>query len=261
VNFFGLTGPQGVLPYWYTHLVADQLRRRRTALASFLDMFQHRMLSHLYRAWAKPRAPIEHERVTDDVPARDRTTLLLRAFVGLPPRLRAGEHQIHEDTLLFYSGLFGQHHRSAVAFEQMVSDYFEVPVEVLQFVGAWYRVPDQSRCRIGEREDSTTALGIGTVVGDEIWDPQVRVRLRIGPLTKGQFDDFLPSGSAYGELQELSRLFAGDEVDFELQLVLGKEAVPPFVLDSDGSALQLGWNTWIRTAPFVRDTDDTTLTL
>src|SRR5207245_200613 len=42
VNFMGLVGPLGVLPYNFTLLVAGRARVRDRALRDFLDIFQHR---------------------------------------------------------------------------------------------------------------------------------------------------------------------------------------------------------------------------
>ena len=53
------------------------------------------------------------------------------------------------------------------------------------------------------------------------------MRIRLGPLTLNQYLDFLPTGPAYEPLRALTRFFAGDELDFELQLVLKKEEAPP----------------------------------
>ncbi|HSB55029.1 MAG TPA: type VI secretion system baseplate subunit TssG, partial [Gemmatimonadales bacterium] len=39
VNFFGLTGPLGVLPYHYTQLVAERLRSKDPVLRDFFDIF------------------------------------------------------------------------------------------------------------------------------------------------------------------------------------------------------------------------------
>ena len=71
---------------------------------------------------------------------------------------------------------------------------------------------------MGEDDDASEQLGWGAVAGDAVWDPQARVRLRLGPLTRRQYDDFLPNGSAFEPLQTLTRFFSGDQLDFEVQL-------------------------------------------
>src|SRR5690625_3644103 len=61
VTFMGLTGPSGTLPSHYSTLVQARLKQRDTALADFLDLFNHRLLSLYYRAWAKYRPTLQHE--------------------------------------------------------------------------------------------------------------------------------------------------------------------------------------------------------
>jgi type VI secretion system protein ImpH len=100
---------------------------------------------------------------------------------------------------------------------------------------------------------------MGAVAGDEIWDQQARVRVRLGPLTREQFDSFLPTGSAHEPLQAIVRFFSHAQFDFEAQLVLDRDEVPGLVLgDADRP---LGWTTWIRTRPGAGDADETILTL
>ncbi len=43
VNFMGLTGHMGVLPYCYTELILERLREKDTSFASFLNIFNHRI--------------------------------------------------------------------------------------------------------------------------------------------------------------------------------------------------------------------------
>ena len=88
-----------------------------------------------------------------------------------------------------------------------------------------------------------------------------RVRLRLGPLTRGQYDQFLPNGSAFEPLQTLTRFFSGDQLDFEVQLQLARDEVPGCALGVDGLGSPLGWCTWMRSQEFARDPDDTILTL
>lgn len=258
VTFMGLTGPDGVLPHHYTLQVADRVRARDRTLRDFLDLFHHRIVSLFYRAWRKLRftAAYEAER-------RDRVTEHLLDLVGLgldPLRHRT---VVPDESLLFYTGLLAPQRRSAVGLQQLLSDFFTVPVEVQQFVGGWYPLAESTQCSVGEGADASGQLGLGAVAGDEIWDPQARVRVRVGPLTRTQYDPFLPGGSAHAALATLVRFYSHDQFDFEIQLVLARDEVPACVLGAEAEApAPLGWCTWVRSAPsFARDADETILTL
>jgi type VI secretion system protein ImpH len=171
---------------------------------------------------------------------------------------------VRDAALAFYGGLFAARSRSASGLEQLLSDFFGVPVEAEQFVGAWYRVPMPLQCRIDDEPDPTViGLGDGTVLGDEIWDAQGRVRLRIGPLTREQYDDFLPGGAGHAALRALTRFYSDGDLDFEAQLVLDRDDVSGIVLGAEAEAgsATLGWCSWIRTRAFGRDADETRLTL
>jgi type VI secretion system protein ImpH len=246
VNFFGLTGPQGVLPYHYTLLLAERRRARDRAPGEFLDLFQHRLLSLFYRVWRKYRFTIAQEDGGADPLAAH-----LLELAGLNPVAESNAE------LTRYVGLMAPQQRSAVALEELIEDYFGVPVEVEQFVGGWQRLPRRDQCALGEEEGAAGQLGLGAVAGDEVWDCQSRVRLRIGPLARDRFGDFLPTGSAYFPLRRLVRLFGRDQFEFEVQLVLEREEVPGFRLGIEGEVQPLGWGTWLRTGEFGRDADDT----
>jgi type VI secretion system protein ImpH len=114
---------------------------------------------------------------------------------------------------------------------------------------------------VGEDDDESEQLGWGAIAGDAVWDPQARVRLRLGPLTRSQYDQFLPNGSAFEPLRTLTRFFCGDQLDFEVQLQLARDEVPGCALGVDGPGAPLGWCTWMRSQAFARDPDDTILTL
>jgi type VI secretion system protein ImpH len=256
VNFMGMTGPEGVLPYCYSLFVSERVRERDTALRDFLDLFHHRIISLFYRAWEKYRFAVSYER-----DQHDRLTQHLKDLVGLGEPGLQGRLGIRDDAVLFYTGLLGPQQRSAAALEQLIADYFGVHAEVEQFVGGWYTLAASTECTLGEEGDASEQLGWGAVAGEEVWDPQARVRLRLGPLTRQQYEDFLPRGSAHESLRTLTRFFSGEQFDFEVQLVLARDEVPPVVLGGDAPASPLGWCSWIRSRPFSRNADDTTLML
>jgi type VI secretion system protein ImpH len=254
VNFMGVTGPLGVLPHHYTLLLRERKRARDGAAEAFLDLFHHRMISLFYRAWEKHRFTLAREKGAED---RLEDHLLDLVGMGLPSQ--RGQLPIDDDALIHFGSLLGPQQRSAVALEQMIEDFFDVPVTVEQFVGGWYPLPRRDQTAVGDEDGASTRLGLGAVAGDEIWDQQARVRVRLGPLTREQFDAFLPTGSAHAPLKSLVRFFSHDQFDFEAQLVLGQEDVPGLVLG--GPDQPLGWTTWIRTRPGARDADETILSL
>jgi type VI secretion system protein ImpH len=257
VNFMGLTGPLGVLPYVYSELMLERIRAKDTSLQDFLDIFNHRMVSFFYRAWEKHRFP-----VTYHFGDEDRFTQRLLDFVGMGTPGLQDRQAMPDEALLHYVGLLGLQARSAAALEQILADYFEVTVEVEQFVGAWYRLDSASQSKVDESNSEGEQLGIGVVVGDEVWDQQSRVRIKLGPMGLDRYRDFLPEGSAYEPLRAFTRFYSNDEFDFEIELILKRDEVPACSVGLEGPAApQLGWVTWLKSAPFRREACDTILSL
>ncbi len=260
VAFMGLTGLMGVLPRHYTELLLERVRYKDFALRDFLDIFNHRMISLFYRAWEKYRFPISYERFRlsgrNDY---DPFSLSLFNLVGmgtggLRSRLQAGN-----EALLYYSGLLSQQPHSAGALEAMLGDYFGVPVTVKQFVGAWLRLDDESRTRLGST-DANNLLGTTALLGSKCWDQQAGFRLLIGPLSFREFHDFLPSESGFAPLVQLTRFGTGLALDFDVQLVLKAAEVPSCGLTKPGpAALRLGWSSWLKTKEFSYDAADAVL--
>jgi type VI secretion system protein ImpH len=252
VNFMGVTGPQGPLPHFYTTLILARLRSGDRTLRDFLDLFHHRMLSFFYQAWEKYRFAVSYERGERDRFSHHLLDLIGLGTLGLQERLA-----VPDDAFLFFAGILGQRPHSAHALELLLNDYFEVPCEVIQLVGGWFRLDDTTECCIGERSTPSEQLGLGAVVGDEVWNQQARARIRIGPLDLENYLDFLPNGSAYEPLRSLLRFWTNEEIDFEVQLVLEREEVPRCQLGGEGdSAPQLGWVTWMKSKPMERHPEE-----
>jgi type VI secretion system protein ImpH len=254
VNFMGLTGPSGLLPDFYDELLE---RGDNPALRDFLDIFNHRITSLFYRAWSKYRFQTAFENGEQDPLAR-----CLLAFLGLgTPGLEQRQRQaVPDDALLYYAGLMAAHARSAVGLQQILSDYFEVPVEIEQFAGRWRRINRPAQTCLSEKNRLSEKLSYGVIVGDEVWDPQSSARIKLGPLPMQKYLDFLPTGSAYPALKALVRFYSGESSDFEAQLILRREEVQACELGAD-SGMRLGWVTWVKTAPFERDPGEKILQL
>ena len=286
VAFMGLTGPSGGVPRHYTELVIDRLRQKDHTLRDFLDLFNHRLISLFYRAWQKNRFWIGYEQadmiqqryrdepselrafVTEIRPRWDLFSQCLLDLSGLgPPALRyraSIRNQLRARTtvtdlsLRFYTGLLAQQHRSAIGLSGLLQDYFDVRMQVMQFTGQWLMLEEANQTQLVDR--GNTQLGVTALAGLRFWDVQGKFRIRVGPLTYAEFQDFMPSGTAYRKLGDLTRLYAGLAFDMDAQLVLQAEEVPQCQLSLSASP-RLGWNTWIRCEDFEQDPDDTVLVL
>ena len=251
VNFMGLTGPSGVLPHVYTELIEERDRLQDRSLREFLDIFNHRLISLFYRAWARHRFMVEPNPFQ----------ICLRSLIGLGTPGLQDRQTVLDDSLVYYAGLFALQPRSATALERVLEDYFHVPVEVVQFVGAWYPLGPDSTCWLEERGTGSEELGLGVVVGDAVWDQQSRARIRLGPLALDEYREFLPGCSGYRRLRDLTRFFSRGEIDFDVQLILKQADVPDWQIEEE-SPVQLGWTTWMKTQPvFSRNPEDTVLPL
>ena len=261
VNFMGLVGQLGVLPTPYTEWVNDRLRSKDPTTRDFLDIFHHRLISLFYQAWEKYRFPVAYERDRDD-----RFTRYLLSFIGLGTDGLRRRLSVPDEALVYYTGLLALQPRSATALRQILQDYFQVPVEIEQFVGTWRPIPESNQSRVGDDREFSEQLSLGAIAGDEVWDQQSTARVVLGPLTLKQYLEFLPIGSAYGPLRELTEFFSRWEIDFEVQLILKRDETPGVLLEyelppTEPTEPMLGWTTWIKNAPIGRDPADTVLQL
>jgi type VI secretion system protein ImpH len=254
VNFLGLTGPSAVLPHIYTLLIVERRWARDRTLQDFLDIFHHRIISFFYRARRKYRvasglASSEH-RVTD----------YLKDLTGIGTPGLQDRQNVADQSLLYYTGILGLQPRSAICFEHLLQDYFGLPAEIQQFVGAWYDLPRYAQCELMDEDRAARQLGMGAVAGDQVWDHSSKARIRIGPVTLERYREFLPGAPAYQALAALARFYSGGQIDFDVQLVLARDEVPEYELGGEDE-LPLGLCSWAKTGEFEHDPDDAILSL
>lgn len=272
VNFMGLTGPSGVLPRHYTESLLDRRIRYKDAAAhQFFDLFNHRAISLFVAAWEKYRFYIGYEQGQSQNTLRYLLDLVGMGTAGLQNRLeqkysiqyrlvkniKPPARGIRDEMLAYYSGLIAQRPHSAVALAAILQDYFKVEVDILQFQGCWLRLEPDQYSRIG-KQGAYHKLGESAAIGRFVWDHQAKFRVRIGPLDKETFDDFLPIGNAFMALKKFVDWYKPLGQHFDVQLVLRKKEIPRCRLGDTGSA-RLGWSTWLSSQSFTHDVEDTIL--
>lgn len=237
VRFLGLFGPNGALPLHLTEYARDRLRHHGDpTFARFADVFHHRMLSLFYRAWANAQPTVSRDR-----PESDRFGFYLASLIGVAPGAFRDRDAMPDGAKLYFSGLLASQTKHADGLIAMLSEYFGRPVQVQEFVGEWMEIAVSDQSRLGTSPMLAT-LGQSVVVGAKTWGCQHKFRIVMGPLSLDAYRDMLPGGRALKELVALVRNYAGDELVWDVNLILRGEDIPPTVLD--GSS-QLGWTSWI----------------
>ncbi len=247
VFFLGLFGPNGPLPLHLTEYARDRVRNRDDpTFARFADLFHHRILSLFYRAWASAQPAVEFDR-----PQSSRFNLYLGALCGVgQPALRNRDH-LPDLARFHYAGLLGAQTRHAAGLEALLRGFFGMPVRLQQFVGQWIELPESSRCRLGASPETGT-LGQTAVAGSRVWDCQQKFRIVFGPLDLADYRRLLPGSESLQRLVALVRGYTGDELDWDVNVILKKDAVPPLQLGQSG---QLGLTSWVASRPLDEDAD------
>jgi type VI secretion system protein ImpH len=99
-------------------------------------------------------------------------------LLGLGTEGLRGRGGIPDAAYLNYVGLLGKHVRIGASLQQILEDYFGVPVQIEQFAGAWRKLePENQTCFLPGFGGASERLGVGVVAGDEVWDHHGRIRI------------------------------------------------------------------------------------
>jgi type VI secretion system protein ImpH len=247
VNFFGLLGANGPLPTHLTEYVRDRLRHGGDpTLMAFLDVFHHRMLSLFYRARANAEPVVSLDRADGD-----RFSSFVGSMFGIgAPALRERD-EIGDFAKLHFAGLLANRARPASGLATILREYFQLPLQIEQFVGHWMALPDEVQSRVGLAGEGSR-LGSSLVLGRKVWDSQNRFRIVIGPVGYDDYRRFMPGGDSLKRLLAWVRMYCGLALDWEVRLILKKAERPGLRL---GGPTRIGWSTWLASAAPSRDPD------
>src|SRR5438128_1425258 len=148
----------------------QRVRKGDRALRDFLDLFNHRLLTIFAQAGEKYRFYLTHELAAarehwrrlagpqklrgfllEERPKIDLFSQVMLDLGGMgTPLLRykdsirdlpAPRSDLHDSTLRYFAGHLAQTHRSAVALERILSEYFRVAAQIIPFIGQWIQLP------------------------------------------------------------------------------------------------------------------------
>lgn len=257
-TFMGLLGAHGALPSHVTERIAAWESSQAdvqlaTAPRAFLDIFTTRMLALFYGAWRKYR--IEH--AVSGPEAGDGFLPLLLALAGFTPG--EAHEQVEDATLARYAGVLRQRPASGVVLARVLSHHFGVPIRLQEGIGHWDALAPDEQSVLGGAMDGAgsrpgAVLGQAAVLGQRCWRPDLRVRVRIGPLRRAGFERFLPRAAGALALRTMLGLFAAPTLGYEVVLVLARSEPCPVRLA--GGPERLGRDSFLITRPPDRDRAD-----
>jgi len=247
-RFFGLFGTNSPLPLHLTEYVRERIYYNRDhTLARFADMFHHRMLSLFYRAWADTEPTVSFDR-----PESDRFAIYIGSLSGLGADSLKKQDAMPDLAKLYYTAYLSGHTKHAEGLRAMLADYFGFPVVIQQFVGEWLNIQQTDITRLGQTP-RTGELGVSAVMGSRVWACQHKFRILFGPLNLSEYHSLLPNGERLDQLIAIVRNYIGDELVWDVNLILKKPEVPRSKLDGKSS---LGWTSWIGKRKTNKDADD-----
>ena len=248
----GLLGPNGPMPLHLTEYIRDRvINHGDHTLLNFVNAFQHRLLSLFYRAWANAE-PVAHlDRSDPKDPESNRFTMQVASLIGLGMASLRDRDAMPDYAKLFLSGRYASMTKNAEGLEAVLRTMLSLDVRIEPFTGKWITLGEDEICRLGQSPESGT-LGRSIVVGDRAWQCHHRFRVVLGPMNYSEYLELLPGNERVELLAATIRNYVGDELDWDVRLVLAKEDVPKLELGVQG---QLGWTTLVTSDRPTKDMD------
>jgi type VI secretion system protein ImpH len=262
VRFLGLTGPNGPLPLVLTEFIRNRLTgvddpdqprtffgegadqpqvvRRDPALAEFIDIFHHRLISLFYRAWALANQAVDSDRHRFPLDELHFSRWLASLF-GHGLKEYEGLDSVPTWQKIAFAGFFANDTRHLAGLCGLLTAAFQTRVQTTPLVGQWVQIPHKERWRLGETPRTAT-LGNSCVVGSCFWDRQQKFSVRLGPMPFSEFVRFFPGAPARRCLEDWIANYMRRAFAWKAVIVLHREEVPPFCL---GVPNALGRTTWL----------------
>lgn len=264
--FMGLLGVTGALPLYYTETLAQREHHHKDRAArAFLDVFSHRAVALFYQAWRKHRLAVQYEGAQRQRFLPEVLALAGLGQRGLRERMAGALGGVADESLAFHAGSLQRRTLSARQLQQVLQSYLKVPVRIEQFVGRWYRLPDEARGHLGMiaggragQVPTTGVLGRSAMLGERVWQRDLRMRVVLGPLDRADLRRFLPGGRGAAALKSWLTMLNGVALEYEVNLTLQRDEVQGCTLGSHRSPheARLGWDTFLQTRPATQDRSD-----
>lgn len=232
-----LAGANGPLPIPFSELVISRTAAKDYATADFLDIFNHRLLSFLYRGRKKHNMGLSWQ-----PPQSSAIAACLDYLSALG--LKAGLHAPKGEVLwLRHAGLLSGAPRSMSGLLTLIADRFGIHTTGQQFCGMWRKLEPRDIKPI-TASLGAPQLGKNAVLGRQVWDQSAGITLTMRNLTLRKLQSFLPDGDDNALLGWMIRRYLQMDVTVVIELNLHSREQTNSVLSAN-SAMRLGWTSWL----------------
>jgi len=214
VNFLGLYGPASPLPPEFTDRILES-PLTLSAAEDFLDLFNHRLISLDYLVWRKKRHDLRYEPGACDPISKRVLALGGFPMEGPPPAALAPQHW------LALAGVVALRSASAEVLATILSEAFDIPCRIEEFVRREVVMDEESQLRLGW---SNNILGEDSVLGSRIEDDLGKFRICFGPASPDALETLMPGGEKHLAMVELATMGAG-ALDWDISFEFDAETL------------------------------------
>ncbi|MCW8932459.1 MAG: type VI secretion system baseplate subunit TssG [Gammaproteobacteria bacterium] len=245
VNFMGLYGATSPLPAFYSESIL-QAKNGDDSTKDFMDLFNHRMISLVYKCWEKYRYYQQYKHAQYSLESgeggkTDQFTNWMFSLCGLVRPEQRNDPNVDWNRLLPFIGLLGMRCHSASAIESVLRFYFKFKnIFICPNIQRFVEIEDDQQNRLGTQ---CVSLSNNLVLGQRVEDRSGKFRIKITELTYERFLQFLPDGENYMSLRKIVDYVLRDQLDYDIELQLIKQEIPKLSLSHHNNE-KLGWTTW-----------------
>lgn len=241
VNFIGIAGIQGPLALAYTERVFRNIRHKDHALASFLDIFNHRFIQLTYKIqqWIPGYSLLK--------PENSGIGKIIKSIDGIDDQTQLS---LPKDLLRYfitYKVLFWKKIRSSAVLQQILHNFFQVKVYIQEFQGQFLKLSPQEITHIGKEKGQFYTLGHDTFLGTRIWKQNKGIDITLKDLTAETYETFnkYNDGENYKHLHQLCSCYLPISMKIRYFVQIQGHHQKKIIL---GEKHHLGFNTWLGTS-------------
>jgi type VI secretion system protein ImpH len=200
-NFLSTYGTSSVLPTFYTEELLKYKHEENNTLREFYNIFNRRTYQLLGETLIKNRLMLRILEFNDK-----KALDYIYSFIGLNYTDNKNLKYINKFKLLKYIDILNNSSKSTNMLEIFLSDYLNIKIKIQEYLKVKVPIPKNQLNSLKKRNTS-----IGTLyLGKRINNTNSSFKIILQNLNEKEFDKFLPGEMGFSLLQELIKLYFGN---------------------------------------------------